>query len=480
MTHTDSGPLSRDDVYIGGAWQPSTGTGRIEVVDPTTESVIGSVPSGTAEDVDAAVKAARTAFETWSLSSTQERSAWLERIAEALTARADEFAGLIARELGMPLAQSRGTQVGMAISDFRTTAAAIPEITWEEEIGTSLVLREPVGVIGAITPWNFPLHQITAKFAAALAAGCTVVVKPSETTPLSAYMFADVLDRIGLPPGVFNLVCGVGPVVGEAVVTHPGVDMVSFTGSAQAGRRISELAAARLKPVAMELGGKSAAIVLDDADLRQAINGVLVKTYQNSGQACTAPTRLLVDRARMPEAERIAAEISTAVYRPGDPFEEKSTQGPVVSAAQRDRVRAYIRRGVEEGAKLVCGGAGPPSGLDTGYFVAPTVFSDVRSGMTIAQEEIFGPVLAILPFDDEEEAIAIANDSDYGLAGQVWSADRERAIRVARRVRTGMVSINGGAFNPRAPFGGMKQSGHGRELGRFGIEEFLTYKSLQL
>jgi acyl-CoA reductase-like NAD-dependent aldehyde dehydrogenase len=402
----------------------------------------------------------------------------MQRIAGALSDRAEDFAALIAREVGMPLVQSRTIQVGLAISDFSVMPEAIANIRWEETIGNSTVLREPIGVVGAITPWNYPLHQVAAKVAGALSAGCTIVVKPSEVAPLSAFLLADVLDDLGLPPGVFNLIAGTGPRSGEALVLHPDIDMVSFTGSTRAGRRISELAAAGVKPVALELGGKSASIVLDDANLYEAIEGTLRKCYQNSGQTCSALTRLLVPSSQLSDAEDVATRVA-ATFTVGHPLATDSTLGPLVSIDQLKRVRSYIRRGVEEGARLLCGGEGPPEGLERGYFVRPTVFSDVRPDMVIAQEEIFGPVLVIMPYEDDEDAIRIANQNEYGLSGAVWSIDEARAARLARRLRTGQVSINGGAFNPAAPFGGVKSSGHGRELGRFGLEEFLTYKSLQ-
>ena len=354
------------------------------------------------------------------------------------------------------------------------------EVAWEEEIGNSRVLREPVGVLGAITPWNYPLNQIAAKVAPALAAGCTVVLKPSEVVPLNAFILAEVIEAAGLPAGVFNLVTGTGPVVGEAIAGHPGVDMVSFTGSTRAGRRVSELASATVKPVAIELGGKSPNVILDDADLAKAVPDGVAKCYLNSGQTCSALTRMLVPRAKLAEAEEIAAKTAAEAFTPGDPFEESTRLGPLVSDVQRERVRGYIEKGEAEGAKLVTGGAAPPEGLERGYFVRPTVFSEVTPEMTIAQEEIFGPVLSIQPYEDEEDAVRIANDTVYGLAGGVWSADQERAIAVARRIRTGQIEINGGAFNPLAPFGGYKQSGHGRENGRYAIEELLQVKSLQL
>jgi acyl-CoA reductase-like NAD-dependent aldehyde dehydrogenase len=386
---------------------------------------------------------------------------------------------LIAHEVGMPLSLSMLIQAGLPISTFMSMASLVEEVAWEEQVGNSLVVREPVGVVGAITPWNYPLHQIAAKVAPALAAGCTVVLKPSEVAPLNAFLLADVIHEVGLPPGVFNLVSGVGPVVGEAIAAHPGVDMVSFTGSTRAGRRVGEVAAQTVKRVALELGGKSANVILEDADLAKAVNTGVTMCYLNSGQTCSALTRMVVPRSRLAEVEEIAVRAAEATT-PGDPFGDGTRMGPLVSAVQRDRVRSYIQKGIDEGAKLITGGTEAPEGLDVGYYVRPTVFSEVRTDMTIAQEEIFGPVLSILPYDTEEEAIEIANDSAYGLAGAVWAADPDRAKQVARRIRTGQVDINGGSFNSLAPFGGFKQSGHGRELGRFGLEEFLEIKSLQL
>ena len=379
----------------------------------------------------------------------------------------------------MPLKLSRIIQVGLPASQFASMPKLMEEIAWEEEIGNSRVLREPVGVLGAITPWNYPLNQIAAKVGPALAAGCTVVLKPSEVTPLNAFMLAEVIEAAGLPAGVFNLVTGLGPVVGEAIAAHPGVDMVSFTGSTRAGRRVSELAAESVKPVAMELGGKSPNLILDDADLERAIPDGVAKCFLNSGQTCSALTRMLVPRQRLAEAEQLA-KATAETFTPGDPFEDSTRLGPLVSDVQRDRVRGYIEKGVAEGARLITGGAEAPEGLERGFFVRPTVFSEVMPEMTIGQEEIFGPVLAIQPYEGEDDAIRIANSTPYGLAGGVWSGDSERAIAVARRIRTGQIEINGGAFNPLAPFGGYGQSGHGRENGRYGIEELLQVKSLQL
>jgi acyl-CoA reductase-like NAD-dependent aldehyde dehydrogenase len=469
----------RDRLYIGGEWVEPAGDGTIEVVNSTTEEVMGRIPEGTPEDVDRAVAAARTAFEAWSQASVEQRAGACQQIADGLAAQGDEIAALVSQELGMPLRQSRQIQAGLPTMSFASVAQILPQYPLEEEVGNSLVVREPVGVVGAITPWNYPLHQVCAKVAPALAAGCTVVLKPSEVVPLNAFVLAEIIDAIELPAGVFNLVTGTGPVVGEAIASHPDVDMVSFTGSTRAGRRVSELASQTVKRVALELGGKSPNVILDDADIETAVKAGVANCYLNSGQTCSALTRMLVPRERLAEAERIAAAAAEAAT-PGDPFEEGTRLGPLVSEAQRERVRGYIEKGVEEGARLVTGGAEPPEGLERGYFVRPTVFSDVKSEMTIAQEEIFGPVLVLIPYEDEEEAIGIANDTVYGLAGGVWSGDEERAKRVARRIRTGQVEINGGVFNPLAPFGGYKQSGHGRELGRFGLEEFLQTKAMQL
>jgi acyl-CoA reductase-like NAD-dependent aldehyde dehydrogenase len=470
---------TRDKVFIGGKWVEPSGAEPIEVVNSTTEEVMGTVPGCTPVDVDRAVEAARGAFDSWAATPREERAGYLAAIAAGLGERKGEIAATISEELGMPLKLSEMIQVGLPTAQFGAMPKLIEEIAWEEEIGNSRVLREPVGVLGAITPWNYPLNQIAAKVAPALAAGCTVVLKPSEVTPLNAYLLAEVIEAAGLPAGVFNLVTGIGPVVGEAIAAHPGVDMVSFTGSTRAGKRVSELASATVKPVAMELGGKSPNLILDDADLGRAIPDGVAKCFLNSGQTCSALTRMLVPRERLAEAEEIAKATAES-FTPGDPFDASTRLGPLVSDLQRQRVRGYIEKGVAEGARLLTGGAEPPEGLDRGYFVRPTVFSDVGAKMTIAQEEIFGPVLAIQPYEGEEDGIGIANDSQYGLAGGVWSGDEERAIAVARRIRTGQIEINGGAFNPLAPFGGYGQSGHGRENGRYGIEELLQVKSLQL
>ncbi|MHB8682553.1 MAG: aldehyde dehydrogenase family protein [Acidimicrobiales bacterium] len=468
----------RDKLYIGGAWVPSTGTGTLEVVNSATEEVIGKIPEGTAEDVDKAVAAAAAAFPQWSTTSPDERSKTLLRVQEALAARTPDIATLISQELGMPFTLSNLIQVGLPVMNFANAAQLVLDFPFEEEVGNSLIVREPIGVVGCITPWNYPLHQIALKVAFALAAGCTVVLKPSEVTPLNAFILAEILDEIDLPAGVFNLVTGVGPVVGEAIASHPKVDMVSFTGSTRAGRRVMELAAQTVKRVALELGGKSANVILEDADLESAIPAGVAACYLNSGQTCSALTRMLVPRSRLAEVEDLVVQ-TAETYTTGDPFDAATRLGPLVSAVQRDRVRGYINKGIEEGARLLTGGAEPPEGLETGYYVRPTVFSDVRPDMTIAQEEIFGPVLSIIPYDTEDEAIEIANDTVYGLAGAVWAGDKAHAEQVARQLRTGQVDVNGGGFNPLAPFGGYKQSGIGREAGKFGLEEFLEVKSLQ-
>ena len=468
----------RDKIYINGTWVASTGSGTLEVIDSNSEEVVGTVPDGTAEDVDRAVQAAAAAFEGWSATSVEERAKSLSRLAEAMSGRSEEIAATIAREVGMPIGLAGPIQVGLPVGAIAEMAQQIQEFTWEEEIGNSLVVREPIGVVGAITPWNYPLYQIVLKVAPAMAAGCTVVLKPSEVAPLNAFALADAIDEVGFPPGVFNLVTGRGTVVGEAIAAHPKVDMVSFTGSTRAGRRVMALAADRVKPVALELGGKSPNVILEDADLDKAVATGVFACMLNSGQTCSALTRMIVPRTRLAEVEE-KAKAAAEGFVPGDAFDAGSGIGPLVSATQRDRVRGYIQQGIDQGAKLVTGGTEAPEGLDKGYFVRPTVFSEVQTGMTIAQEEIFGPVLSILPYDTEEEAVAIANDTDYGLAGAVWAGDPSHAEGVARRLRTGQVDINGGNFNPSAPFGGYKQSGIGRERGRFGFEEFLEVKSLQ-
>ncbi|MDP9006904.1 MAG: aldehyde dehydrogenase family protein [Actinomycetota bacterium] len=469
----------RHRIYVGGSWVASAGTGTIPVVDPSSEQAVATVPDGVADDVDRAVEGARAALDPWSATPPEVRGACLARVAEGLDRRRGEIAAVVARELGTPLALSDAVQVGMAITTFASMAPVVDLLPPEEHLGHSLVTYEPVGVVGAITPWNFPLQQIAVKVAAALAAGCTVIVKPSEVAPLDAFLLAEIIEEAGVVPGAFNLVSGTGGVVGEAIASHPGIDMVSFTGSTRAGVRVAELAASSVKKVALELGGKSPNVVLDDADLDQAVPHGVASAFSNAGQACSAQSRMLVPRSLLSRVEELAVAAAEA-YTLGDPFAEGIRMGPLVSAVQRQRVQAYILSGIDEGARLLTGGPQPPDGLTTGYFVRPTVFSDVTSDMTIAQEEIFGPVLAIMAYDSEEEALAIANDTVYGLSAGVWSADPARALRVGRRIRTGHVCVNGSPFDQLAPFGGRKRSGIGRENGRFGVEEFLEVKTLQL
>ncbi len=451
----------------------------MEVVNPSTEAVVGWVPEATAADADGAVAAARAALPGWSSTPVEERAAFLSRIGAGLQSRICDIGPLVAEEIGTPVNLSALVHGGLPVMTFTLLPQILAELTFEERVANSIVVREPVGVVACITPWNYPLHQLAAKVAPALAAGCTMVVKPSELAPLSAFLLADVIHEAGVPAGVFNLVSGTGAEVGEALVVHPEVDMVSFTGSVPTGRRVSELAAATVKRVTLELGGKSATVILDDADLARAVPAGVTGAFLNSGQTCSALSRMLVPRDRLAEAEAIAVA-AAGEYTPGDPFDPSTRLGPLVSEAQRKRVWAYIEQGIAEGARLIIGGPGAPEGKHRGWFVKATIFSDVRPEMTIAQDEIFGPVLAMIPYDSEDEAVTIANGTVYGLSGAVWSADAERARRVARRLHAGQVEVNGGTFNPLAPFGGVKQSGHGRELGRYGVEEFLDTKSLQL
>ncbi len=472
--------LIRDKFFIGGRWVAPSGKDTLQVHNAGTGEVLGRIPAGNEKDVEAAVAAARGALAAWSATPVERRAELLQKVSDGLKARADELARLIAQEVGMPLKMAIRIQAGLPIANFANYAKLVREFKFEERVGNSLVVREPVGVIGAITPWNYPLHQIALKVAPALAAGCCVVLKPSELTPFNAFLLAEVIEAAGLPAGVFNLVVGLGATVGEALVKHPGVDMISFTGSTRSGKRIAEVAAQSVKRVALELGGKSASVILDDADLAQAVKSTVNGCYLNSGQTCTALTRMLVPAAKYDEAAKVAAEVAKG-FTVGDPLAETTKLGPLTSAAQLERVRGYIKKGIAEGAELIAGGAEPPEGVPAGgYYVKPTIFGKVKNSMTIAQEEIFGPVLAIIPYADEDDAVRIANDSIYGLAGAVWSKDEARAQRVARRIRAGQIDINGGAFNMNAPFGGFKQSGHGREAGTYGLEEFLEYKALQL
>ncbi|QKV99623.1 aldehyde dehydrogenase family protein [Streptomyces sp. NA02536] len=459
---------AHDGMYIDGAWRPAAGPGVIEVVNPADEQVIATVPAGTVEDVDVAVRAARAALPGWAATPPAERAARLAALRDVLVARQDEIAETVTAELGSPPKLSQTVHAGVPIAVTGSYAELAATYAFEERTGNSTVLHEPVGVVGAITPWNYPLHQIVAKTAPALAAGCTVVVKPAEDTPLVARLFAEAVHEAGIPAGVFNLVTGLGPVAGQALAEHPGVDLVSFTGSTAVGRRIGAIASGMVKKVALELGGKSANVILPGADLARAVNVGVANVMSNSGQTCSAWTRMLVHHDQYDEAVELAA---AAAAKYGDRI------GPLVSATQRDRVRGYIAKGVAEGARLAAGG--PDSPHERGYYVSPTVFADVTPGMTIAQEEIFGPVLSVLRYTDEEDALRIANGTVYGLAGAVWAADETEAVAFARRMETGQVDINGGRFNPLAPFGGYKQSGVGRELGAHGLAEYLQTKSFQ-
>ena len=469
----------RNKLYIDGEWVTPAGSETIDVINPATEDVIGRIPQGTHREVDAAVAAARRAFEPWSRTSPALRGSFLQRIRDALEARADELGRVITAEVGMPLKLSARIQVGLPVANIGHYAKLAATFRYEERVGNSVVVREPVGVVACITPWNYPLHQIVAKVAPALAAGCTVVLKPSEVAPLNAFVLAEVIASSGLPAGVFNLIAGNGPGVGEALAGHPDVDMVSFTGSTRAGKRISEVAAQTVKRVALELGGKSAALILDDAELATAVKATVNACYLNSGQTCAAYTRMLVSNARYREAIAIAVDTASR-FTVGDPLAERTKLGPLVSAAQRDRVLGYMSKGIADGAELLSRRRGAARRAWRRDTTSSRQSSRTSSPMTIAQEEIFGPVLCIIRYDDEDEAVAIANGTPYGLAGAVWAGSDARAEEVARRLRAGQVEVNGGQFNLLAPFGGFKQSGHGREMGTYGMEEFLDHKALQL
>ncbi|MBF6048598.1 aldehyde dehydrogenase family protein [Streptomyces sp. NRRL B-1677] len=469
---------AHDGMYIDGAWRPAEGTGTIEVVNPADEQVVGTVPAGDARDVDAAVRAARAALPGWAATPPARRGEYIAALRDALAARQDEIAATITAELGSPKGFAQRVQTGLPIAVAGSYAELAASHPFEERIGNSTVLHEPVGVVAAITPWNYPLHQVVNKVAPALAAGCTIVLKPAEDTPLTAQLFAECVDAAGVPAGVFNLVTGLGSVAGQALAEHPGVDLVSFTGSTAVGKRIGALAGAAVKRVALELGGKSASVILPGADLAKAIAANVADVCRNTGQSCNALTRTLVHADVYEEAVALAAA-ALADFAPGDPAQDGVRVGPLVNAKQHARVRAYIDKGVEEGARLVAGGATPPEGRDKGYYVTPTVFADVTPEMTIAQEEIFGPVLSFIKYEDEDEAARIANGTVYGLAAAVWAADQETAAAFARRLDAGQVEINGGGFNILAPFGGYKESGVGRELGVHGLGEYLQTKSLQ-
>ena len=472
-----------DKFYIDGKWTAPSGTATIDVTDSATEEVIGRVPEGTAADVDAAVKAAQAAFESWSQTPVDVRAKYLRDLGAALAGKYAEFVDIITAEVGSPKVFAELVQAGLGVSDWNNYADIVEAYDFESQEGSSLIVREPIGVVGAITPWNYPLFLIACKVGPALAAGCTVVLKPSEVTPLNAYMLTETIDEVGFPAGVFNLVVGTGPVVGNALTAHPGVDMISFTGSGRAGKEVTKSAADTIKRVALELGGKSANIILDDADPAAIANTAVFGCFINSGQTCSALTRVLVPRSR--EQEYVDAIVDVAskvklVNPKDDGLDFATSLGPLASKAQQERVRDYIQKGIDEGATVAVGGPEQPDEFAKGYYVKPTVFTGVTPEMTIAREEIFGPVLSIIAYDDDDDAVRIANDTVYGLAGAVQSGDPERAKAIARRMRTGQVDINGGAFNPKAPFGGYKQSGNGRERGQYGLEEFLEVKSLQM
>ncbi|MGW6912380.1 aldehyde dehydrogenase family protein [Kitasatospora sp. NPDC054939] len=470
--------MQHTDQYIDGAWRPSLDGGSIPVLNPATEEVVAQVPAGAGADVEAAVAAARRAARAWGASTREERLAPLTRLRDGLAAHQEEIAATVVAELGAPIGFATAVHAALPLTVTNAYLGILAEYGFEERIGNSLVLAEPAGVVAAITPWNYPLHQITAKVVPALAAGCPVVLKPSEDTPLVARLFARLVDAAGFPAGVFNLVTGTGAQAGAALAAHPGVDLVSFTGSTAVGRAVAEAAGRGIKRVALELGGKSANVVLPGADLARAVNANVANVFANSGQTCSAWTRLLVHEDRYEEALALAAA-AAAKYVPGDPADPRTRIGPLVNARQRERVRGYVTGALAEGARLVAGGAQAPVETPVGFYVRPTVLADVTPGMAVAREEVFGPVLAVLAYRDEDHAAEIANGTDYGLAAGVWAADTDTAARFARRLDAGQVDLNGGRFNPLAPFGGWKQSGLGRELGRAGLEEFLQYKSLQ-
>jgi aldehyde dehydrogenase (NAD+) len=463
--------------YIDGQWVDPIGKDTLDVINPATEESIGRIAMGNAADVDRAVAAAKKAFETFSRTSKEERIALLERIIEVYKKYLPELASAISDEMGAPLKLAGAAQAPSGLGHFMTTLEVLKKYEFEEDIGTSHVIREPVGVCGFITPWNWPINQIACKVAPALAVGCTMVLKPSEVAPFNAIVFAKILDEAGVPPGVFNLVNGDGPNVGAALSSHPDVDMMSFTGSTRAGIEVARNAAATVKRVAQELGGKSANIILDDAEFPKVVARDVFGMCMNSGQSCNAPTRMLVPNARMDEAAAIA-KAAAAQIKVGDPRADDTVIGPVVSAVQFEKIQKLIEKGIEEGARLEIGGPGRPDGLNRGYYIRPTVFSHVTNEMSIAREEIFGPVLSLIGYEDEDDAVRIANDTVYGLSGYVSSGDPERAKAVARRLRTGNVHLNGAPVDNKAPFGGYKQSGNGREWGIYGLEEFLEVKAI--
>ena len=462
--------------YINGEWVDPATPRSLDVIDPATEEVAGNISLGNDADIDNAVNAAANAFKTWSVTSKEERLTILNRVVEEFEKRVPELGEAITEEMGAPKWLADGTQAAIGVNHFKTAVSVLEKFEFEEDRATSRIAREPIGVCGFITPWNWPIHQICAKVAPALAVGCTVVLKPSEIAPFSAKIFADILDAAGVPAGVFNMVNGLGPEVGHAIAAHPMVDMVSITGSTRAGIQVAEAAAKTVKRVHQELGGKSPNIVLEDADLENAIKGGIAGIMMNSGQSCRAPTRMLVPNKLMDQACEIAKEMAET-WTPGDPKQD-SRMGPVISETQWNKIQGLIHSGIEQGAKVVTGGEGRPEGLDKGYYVKPTVFRDVKNDMEIAREEIFGPVLSIIGYDSEEEAIEIANDTEYGLGGYVHSKDIDHARAIASKIRAGYISINNAGLDLNAPFGGYKHSGNGREFSDQAFGEFLEYKSL--
>ncbi|KAA1194103.1 aldehyde dehydrogenase family protein [Pseudohalioglobus sediminis] len=464
--------------YINGQWVDPVTPQELEVINPATEEACAVISMGSEADVDLAVAAAKTAFESYGRTSRQERIELLEACVAAYQKRYNDIAEAIREEMGAPQTLAVGAQAHCGLGHLEEALRVLRDFEFEEDLGEHRVFKEPIGVCGLITPWNWPVNQIGCKVAPALAVGCTMVLKPSEVAPLSAYLWAEVMHEAGVPAGVFNMVNGDGPVVGAALSRHPDVDMMSFTGSTRAGTQVAQNAAPTVKRVTQELGGKSPNIVLDDADLEAAVTRGVLHMYNNTGQSCNAPSRMLVPADKLAEAEAIATRVSESVVV-GDPASEDTTMGPVVSEVQFNKIQALIEKGIEEGAKLVVGGPGRPEGLEKGYFVRPTVFSEVNNEMTIAREEIFGPVLTMIPYDSEEEAIRIANDTPYGLAGYVQSDDVDHARRVAARIRAGNIHINGASGGYNVPFGGYKQSGNGREWGAHGFTDFLEIKAVE-
>ena len=463
--------------YINGQWIEPDSPNRFEVINPATEAVCAHISLGAESDVDKAVTAARKAFESYSQSSREQRIALLEALVEAYKKRYQDIAEAISEEMGAPTKLAVQAQAGAGLGHLVQALEVLRNFDFEEGMGPHRVFKEPIGVCGMITPWNWPVNQISCKVAPALAVGCAMVLKPSEVAPLSGYLFSQVMDAAGVPAGVYNMINGDGAGVGTALSRHPGVDMMSFTGSTRAGTLVAQNAAPTVKRVTQELGGKSPNIILEDVDLEAAVTGGVMHMYHNTGQSCNAPSRMLVPRAKLAEAEAIAARVSETVVA-GDPKAESTTMGPVVSAVQFDKIQGLIEKGIAEGAKLVCGGPGRPEGLEKGYFVRPTVFSEANNQMTIAREEIFGPVLTMIPYDSEEEAISIANDTDYGLAAYVQGGDLERARKVASRIRAGNVALNGANAGMDVPFGGYKKSGNGREWGVHGFTDYLEIKAV--